>query len=121
MTISEEVVDLARVLADWVSEAPGPKLYFFGSRVRGDHRPDSDVDVSIEWVIPSDADDLWWEKNDAWWAENNRTHFASINSRLPGPLRILEDNDSITERIRAAPVVYQDRRVVCVWSDPKTQ
>ena len=87
--------------------------------MRGDHRPDSDVDVSIEWVIPSNANLLWWEQNDMWWEENNRTFFAAINSRLPGPLRILEESDPVTERIRAAPAVYDDRCVVCVWSAPK--
>jgi predicted nucleotidyltransferase len=36
----------AGIPADWIEPAPGaPAVYLFGSRVRGDHRPDSDVDV----------------------------------------------------------------------------
>src|SRR5439155_4441739 len=43
-----ELEALAETLAEWISPAPGiPAVYLFGSRVRGDHRPDSDVDVRL--------------------------------------------------------------------------
>jgi len=35
-------------------------LYLFGSRARGDHRPDSDADVAV--VLRGEIDDLWSEK-----------------------------------------------------------
>jgi predicted nucleotidyltransferase len=38
---------LAETLARWLEPAGGFVAYVFGSRVRGDHRPDSDVDVRI--------------------------------------------------------------------------
>jgi predicted nucleotidyltransferase len=45
---------LADILADWLEQAPNiPAIYLFGSCVRGDHKPDSDVDVRLflnEWV-----------------------------------------------------------------------
>jgi predicted nucleotidyltransferase len=50
-----ELVALAEILADWVEPAPSvPAVYLFGSRVRGDHRHDSDVDVRLfldEWKL----------------------------------------------------------------------
>jgi hypothetical protein len=42
--VSPDLVSLARVIADWVEPVLGvPAVYLFGSRVRGDHRPDSAV------------------------------------------------------------------------------
>ena len=42
---SQEVLDLAKIIADWSASAPNFTFYVFGSRVRGDNRPDSDVDL----------------------------------------------------------------------------
>ena len=68
---------LASVLADWAAGAPGFSLYLFGSRIRGDHRPDSDVDVSVEFAAIGDM-----EMQTA----NNEDLFAGIDARLPGKL-----------------------------------
>jgi hypothetical protein len=87
-------------------------LYLFGSRVRGDHRPNSDVDVSVQWLALGDADMAWWQTN-------NENLFVAIDARLPGKLQILEENDPVTLKVRAAPVVHQDRNVFCVLTPPK--
>jgi predicted nucleotidyltransferase len=42
--VSEELRKLTKSIADWLSAAPDIKFYVYGSRVRGGHRPDSDVD-----------------------------------------------------------------------------
>lgn len=43
---SAEVQD---VLVKWAERTPlVGKLWIFGSRARGDHRPDSDIDIAIE-------------------------------------------------------------------------
>jgi predicted nucleotidyltransferase len=96
---SPDLLALASILADWAADAPGAKLYLFGSRVRGDHRPDSDVDVSVQWLAISDADMDWWQTN-------NADLFAAIDVRLPGKLQILEENDPVTLMVRAASVVH---------------
>ena len=62
-TAPHELRDLAAVLADWTAAAPAATLYLFGSRVRGDYRPDSDVDVSVAWGQIGDADMDWWMQN----------------------------------------------------------
>jgi predicted nucleotidyltransferase len=112
MTPPSELRMLAAILAEWASEAPGVTLYLFGSRVRGDHRADSDVDVSVEWGTLNDAD-----KN--WLLINNQDEFAGVNAKLPGPLHITEERHPITTKVRSAPVVYQDRSVRCVLLPPK--
>jgi hypothetical protein len=44
--MNNELEALAEILAEWIDSAPAiPTVYLFGSRVRGDHRPDSDVDI----------------------------------------------------------------------------
>lgn len=103
---------LARILAEWATPATGTRLYLYGSRVRGDHRPTSDVDICIDWGSVADADVKWW-------AENNEEDFISINSRLPGHLEIIEINDPLCATIMRAPRVHQDRNVYCVLMPPK--
>jgi predicted nucleotidyltransferase len=46
-TVSNDLKDLARLLADWAAPASGVTVYLFGSRVRGDHKADSDVDSAF--------------------------------------------------------------------------
>ena len=44
-----QLAEMKDLLFAWAAEKPLVKrLWLFGSRVRGDHRPDSDVDVAIE-------------------------------------------------------------------------
>jgi predicted nucleotidyltransferase len=119
--LGAELSDLAEILADWIKPAPGvPAVYLFGSRVRGDHRPDSDVDVRLflnEWKDVSRA-------TMSWWGEQNETDFADLKSRLPGPLAIhreaWDDADIAIRKGKASPVLVFGR-VVCVWTPPKAR
>lgn len=113
MTPTDELIQLARILADWVSPAPSITIYLFGSRVRGDHRPDSDVDVLIDISRASTTEDA------TWWSNVNADEFRTIDTLLPGPLQILESHSSLRPAIISAPVVHRDRQVVCVWRDAK--
>ena len=113
-----ELRAVAEILADWIEPAPGiPAIYLFGSRVRGDHRPDSDVDVRLylrEWKA-CDATTLWW-------TDQNASDFHAVKARLPGPLEIHRDAedaaDAHIQKGRANPELVV-RRVVCVWTPPK--
>lgn len=106
-----ELKELAQILADWLAPADGFVAYLFGSRVRGDHRPDSDVDVRIflEDVRDTDA-------GMAWWIEQNETDFAEVKAKLPGPLALHRDSpDDADASIRQAakkPVMTIGRLVV---------
>jgi predicted nucleotidyltransferase len=61
--VNSELPVLAEVIAEWLDSAWGvPIAYLFGSRVRGDHRPDSDVDLRLyinKWKL-DDATVRWW-------------------------------------------------------------
>lgn len=109
-----ELRELASALADWAAGASGATIYLFGSRVRGDHRPDSDVDVYVHWT--SVNDELLF-----WWTENNEDKFAKVNAQLPGALQILERDDPLADKIREAGTrpKHQDRNVLCVSLPPK--
>ncbi|MGE0221670.1 MAG: hypothetical protein AB7F35_09170 [Acetobacteraceae bacterium] len=109
----EDLVELARVLADWIASAPSFTLYLYESRVRGDSRPDSDVDVVIDCGHHSAPDEM------AWWISVNDSLFTSINGRLPGPLQLLVDNEPLRRAVMQSPVIHRDRQVVCVWTKPK--
>jgi predicted nucleotidyltransferase len=110
--VSNKLKELARLLADWAAPARGITVYLFGSRVRGDHRPDSDVDVCFQWEGRPDVH---------WWQTNNEQDFAAIKPKLPGPLAIHPEQDPWWAPAVAAEVVYQDRNVRCVWLPPKPQ
>ena len=117
--MNDELKILAEILAEWIDPAPGiPAIYLFGSRVRGDHRPDSDVDVRLyldEWNVC--------ETTRVWWQRQNETDFAELKARLPGPLSIHREKedraDNDIRRGRTNPVLVI-RRVVCVWTPPKS-
>jgi predicted nucleotidyltransferase len=113
---TEELQNLAETLAQWIDPVPGiSTIYLFGSRVRGDHRFDSDVDVRlfVEKMKPDEATSRWWE-------EQNETFFAEINGRLPGPLGLHRDTpDAADTNILSGRQVLVVRKVICVWTPPK--
>lgn len=115
--MADELRALAETLAKWLEPAGGFKAYLFGSRVRGDHKPDSDVDVRI--ILEECKPDAAGMK---WWSEQNMTDFAAIKSQLPGPLAIHRDTpDDADPHIRAGaknPVMTIGRLVV-VWTPRK--
>jgi hypothetical protein len=72
----------ATVIAEWAEPVLGlRRVFLFGSRVRGDHRPDSDVDLCIDRTNDVDADLAI-----DWWLAANASGFADLRSILPGPL-----------------------------------
>jgi len=112
-----ELQALASIVTKWVDEVPGvPAVYLFGSRVRGDHRPDSDVDIRVylrDWVTDS--------ATAIWWLQQNQTDFSDLKAQLPGPLSIhREARDAADEAIKAgmSNPVLRVRKVVCVWTPP---
>ena len=82
--MNDHLAAVAEIIARWLDDAPGvPAAYLFGSRVRGDHRPDSDIDLRIyinEWNL--DGETM------RWWMHQNETDFAELKAQLPGPLAI---------------------------------
>lgn len=108
-----ELIGLASILAEW-SENTTATVYLFGSRVRGDHRDDSDVDIVIDFAGGNALTSEWWERNQA-------DHFACISTQLPGQLHCQPLGDPMCRKVIAAAEepVYTERNVVCVWFPPK--
>jgi predicted nucleotidyltransferase len=98
-TVNAELNDLAEIVVRWVDAVPGVSaVYIFGSRVRGDHRPASDVDIRLH-VDEMGSDK---ETND-WWMEQNDTQFALLKAQLPGQLSLhREPRDGVDDAIAKA-------------------
>lgn len=86
---------LMQILADWAG-LPDVTVYLYGSRVRGDNRPDSDVDVHLRFNSPWSTDFV------SWWASENSDQFMTINETLPGQLHILDDVTEFEKTLRAS-------------------
>src|SRR5258708_1679975 len=108
---SADLVDLVRKIADWADHSM--TIYVFGSRVRGDHRADSDVDM--HYVFPARPT----REFTLWWTEQNAQSFAELRKVLPGLPQFLERNDPLDREIEGGIVVYRDRNVVCISRPPK--
>jgi predicted nucleotidyltransferase len=109
--VNDDLKQLACTLADWAADK-SVTIFLFGSRVRGDHRPDSDVDIFVQRgnVTRETAE---------WWTVQNSDDFASLKARLPGPLKVLDAHAPIVSSVLKAEVVYRDRNVACVSLPPK--
>jgi predicted nucleotidyltransferase len=93
--VSDELRALAETVARWVDDVPGiSKVYLFGSHVRGDYRPDSDVDLRL-FVEDMGTDN----ETIIWWVRQNESEFAELKAKLPGPLGLHRDDpDTLTMR-----------------------
>lgn len=111
--MSDSIGVLAEILADWSQPHTDVIIYLFGSRVRGDNRPDSDVDVLIDFENPSDSSTIWLTA-----MENEG--YASLKAQLPGRLELLERKSQVAPKVRQAAMnpVHRDRNVICVWLPP---
>lgn len=86
-----ELHSLVNTLNEWAQRIPCIKTVFlYGSRVRGDQRPDSDVDIHIEF----DANESIIE-----WIGENSTDFEDLKRHLPGPLAIHIEKDDPSLRV----------------------
>lgn len=113
LRMSDAISELAGILADWSHPHADVIIYLFGSRVRGDNRSDSDVDVLIDFENPSDSSTIWLTA-----MENEG--YASLKAQLPGRLELLERKSQVAPKVRQAAMnpVHRDRNVICVWLPP---
>lgn len=110
---ADDLARLAGLVAEWSKPAPGMVVYLYGSRVRGDHRPDSDLDVYVDIRPASTHDDA------IWWTENNASQFAALRAAVPHTVEVLDPDHGLRSAILAAPVVHSVCNVRCVWLPPK--
>lgn len=101
---------LAVVINDWAETIPFVvAVYVYGSHVRGDHRPDSDIDLSFDLAQTDNAV--------AWWTTQHETGFPDLQVRLCHPLHLLPYRDEpVHSRLRTkeAPIALLLGKVRCV-------
>jgi hypothetical protein len=104
--VTQQLEELAKAIADWAASAPlTVSIFVFGSRVRGDHLPNGEVDISIDYGGSSD-------EIAAWQAHNEETDYAALRDILPGPL-------ILAPFIARGSLVHWDRNVYCLWRPPE--
>jgi predicted nucleotidyltransferase len=116
--MNRDLQALAETLAQWIDAAPGiPRIYLFGSRVRGDYTANSDVDVRL---FPADLSSKACAVTVDWWMKQNETDFAELKAQLwPARLHIHRENQDDADphiwKGMENPVLVV-RKVVCVWT-----
>jgi len=110
-SVTPELILLAETLDAWFQNIPCvTNVYLFGSRVRGDHRPDSDVDLHIDFDFGKDL---------TAWILANDNDFHELKQELPGPLSIhIEIGDvtiPIVQQAGKNPVLTIGK-VICVYT-----
>jgi hypothetical protein len=120
--ITDELRHLAETVAQWADKFPGLRaIYLFGSRVRGDHRADSDIDLCI---VPDGLADS--NETASWWTRQNRGFIGGLKSELraAGVFGRLEVHSAHFEEVTApirrgeAECVLTVRKVRCVLLPP---
>ncbi|MEB0308338.1 nucleotidyltransferase domain-containing protein [Pseudomonas sp. 10B1] len=74
-----EISKVEQIVKGWAaSHAQISKVWLFGSRVRGTHRPDSDLDVAVEIDSPYSEDELLGA-----WIRSSEELQSSLSTLLP--------------------------------------
>lgn len=113
--ISNNFKEIAAKIDHWAQQNSFIEcVYFFGSRVRGDHKEGSDIDISIDPDFSCD--------NAAYWADwKCDPHYGGLQETLPGELDLLCRDAVSYSAIRQddAQVVYQIGKVICIHLAPR--
>jgi predicted nucleotidyltransferase len=105
---------LAHVLNEWATPLPIESVYVFGSIVRGDDRPGSDLDVAVQFD-PTAGQEAMHR-----WVRENETDFSSLKMHLGYPLSLHADsNDAVWPIILSSQTVYTIGKVTCVLTPSK--
>ena len=116
MTRNSSLERLANIIAEWAESLPIERVYIFGSQVRGDNKPSSDLDVAIEFSPTPTNEEM---QN---WQHQNDTAFAWLKGALGIPLSLhVEHNDVVWSAIRngAQTPVLSIGKVSCVMTPAK--
>ena len=99
--------DLAPLVVSWARlQRIVDRIYFFGSRVRGEHRNDSDLDVAVQLIFPDPSTAL------AHWSFESDTWISQLTPLLPWKLDLQLFASSATPTVsagvtRSSVLVYE--------------
>jgi hypothetical protein len=111
--MNAELDQLMDILAEWAAGAP-VTVYVFGSRVRGDYRPDSDVDLYVAPVKDN------WVASEEWFAGQENSDFPELRKRLPWPLKVMPPGGAAYPLVLpGAREVARKGNVVAMHTPPK--
>jgi predicted nucleotidyltransferase len=106
-----ELIEIAQLTRDWAKLLPFQRVYIFGSFVRGDNRPDSDLDIAIEFATTFDSGSV------ANWKRQNQTDFKDLKRALGVRVSLHCDADDLAWpaiHSGAQSPVYSTGNVLCV-------
>ena len=114
----DDLKSIANVIAQWADQRPAvERVYIFGSHVRGDARPDSDLDIAIEFVTTLTTEATWD------WTRHGQVVGAELKAALGGiePHLHTQKDDYAWPAIREAAKdpVHTVGKVVCCDTPPK--
>lgn len=120
--IPSDLNAIAEIVAKWADDRPCVRrVYLYGSRVRGDHRPESDVDVFV-----AKPDDGLSDECLRWWQMPAEERFGSLRMALHSLDAHIgySIDDPAGSWVRAADyepsrVVLRVRKAWCVLTPPK--
>jgi predicted nucleotidyltransferase len=112
--IPDGLANLVDDLLPWAASMSSVTFYIYGSRVRGDHRADSDVDIHF------DTDDATTDDRLTLFAQDT-DDFYEVPQRWQS--KIMGDATKRWPELRTAVrngrVVLRKENIVCVWLPPK--
>ena len=106
-----ELPEIADIVARWAAQFDRLEtVYIFGSRVRGDHRPDSDLDIALDFNYSGFSAAT--EPID----DEMTSNFAGLKALLPNlkiSIHHQHDDDAWAE-IRSSPCKHSQGKVRCI-------
>lgn len=114
--IPDALPDLVNELLPWARTMRTCLFYIYGSRVRGDHRTTSDIDICFDAESANAADAIGLQLQE----------IDGVFEDLPAKYRCLVRDQSkrwpeLRDRIRSAPVVFQKENIICVVLPPASK
>jgi len=79
-----DLENIKKIILNWASSINYRiKVYLFGSRLKGTHRPDSDLDLAIEFLdLWHDAVLLWFDYHEQWQNELSELTDLKVDLQL---------------------------------------
>ncbi len=103
--------EIAQAVRLWAAEKSlVRRVYLFGSRARGDHRPDSDVDLAVmcrmDPKIRAEFGDDHWQARYWFWHDYEPAWRDQLSQLFPVPVDLQALDRDTTRRVR--PAVKRD-------------